>query len=99
MVVYRRGPGSWAQLSFSGRTAIVWALGFTILSARGEICQAPGFVALGDVPVGSFAADFIEALDNQGITGGRQASPLLYCPGNAVLRQQMAIFLVRTFGR
>ncbi len=57
----------------------------------------PATGIFGDVPVGSFAADFIEALYNQGITGGCQASPLLYCPGNAVLRQQMATFLVRTF--
>ena len=57
----------------------------------------PATGIFGDVPVGSFAADFIEALYNQAITGGCQASPLLYCPGNAVLRQQMASFLVRTF--
>jgi hypothetical protein len=57
----------------------------------------PATGIFGDVPVGSFAADFIEALYNLGITGGCQASPLLYCPNNAVLRQQMATFLVRTF--
>ncbi len=51
----------------------------------------------GDVPPGSFAADFIEELYHRGITGGCSASPLDYCPGNAVLRQQMAAFLVRTF--
>jgi hypothetical protein len=57
----------------------------------------PATGIFGDVSVGSFAADFIEALYGLGITGGCQASPLLYCPGNAVLRQQMATFLVRTF--
>ena len=51
----------------------------------------------GDVPVGSFGADFIEDLYNRAITGGCQLSPLLYCPANPVLRQQMATFLVRTF--
>jgi hypothetical protein len=51
----------------------------------------------GDVPIGSFAADFIEDLYNRGITGGCSASPLLYCPGGSVLRQQIAAFLVRTF--
>ncbi len=51
----------------------------------------------GDVPVGSFAADFIEDLYNRGISGGCSVSPLLYCPTSAVLRQQMATFLVRTF--
>jgi hypothetical protein len=65
--------------------------------------QGPGYTPptatgiFGDVPVGSFAADFIEALYAAGITGGCQASPLLYCPSNGVLRQQMATFLVRTF--
>jgi len=57
----------------------------------------PALGIFGDVPVGAFAADFIEALYNAAITGGCQASPLLYCPGNAVVRQQMATFLVRTF--
>ncbi len=50
-----------------------------------------------DVPTGSFAADFIEDLYNRAISGGCSASPLLYCPNNPVLRQQMATFLVRTF--
>ncbi len=43
--------------------------------------------------------NFIEELYNRGITGGCQTNPvLLYCPTNAVLRQQMAVFLVKTFG-
>ena len=50
-----------------------------------------------DVPTGAFAADFIEDLYNRAISGGCSASPLLYCPNNPVLRQQMATFLVRTF--
>ena len=57
----------------------------------------PATGIFGDVPAGSFAADFIEDLYNRGITGGCSSSPLLYCPNNAVLRQQMATFLVRTF--
>jgi len=57
----------------------------------------PATGIFGDVPVGSFGADFIEDLYNKGITGGCSVSPLLYCPSNAVLRQQMATFLVRTF--
>jgi hypothetical protein len=35
---------------------------------------------LGDVPVGSFAADWIEDLYGRQITGGCSASPLLYLP-------------------
>jgi hypothetical protein len=52
----------------------------------------------GDVPVGSFAANWIEEIYARGITGGCSASPLLYCPNNANTRGQMAAFLVRTFG-
>jgi hypothetical protein len=42
--------------------------------------------------------DWIEQLYAEGITGGCQASPLLYCPGSPVNRGQMAVFLVKTFG-
>ncbi len=52
----------------------------------------------GDVPVGSFAADWIEDLYGRAITGGCNASPLLYCPTNSNTRGQMAVFLVKTFG-
>jgi hypothetical protein len=41
--------------------------------------------------------DFIEELYSLKITGGCQASPLLYCPDNANTRAQMAVFLVKTF--
>ena len=71
---------------------------FLLKTKNGSAYVPPPAVGIfGDVPVGSFAADFIEALYNAAITGGCQASPLLYCPGNAVLRQQMATFLVKTF--
>jgi len=71
---------------------------FLLKTSQGSSYTPPAATGIfGDVPVGSFAADFIEDLYNRGITGGCQASPLLYCPGNIVLRQQMATFLVRTF--
>ncbi len=51
-----------------------------------------------DVTCPSVFCNFIEDLYNQQITGGCQTNPvLLYCPGNSVLRQQMAVFLVKTF--
>ncbi len=54
----------------------------------GDVAGCPGLVC-----------DHIEALYNQGITGGCQVNPvLLYCPTNPNLRQQMAVFLVKTFG-
>ena len=71
---------------------------FLLKTSEGSSYTPPEAVGLfGDVPVGSFGADFIEDLYNRGITGGCQTTPLLYCPGSAVLRQQMATLLVRTF--
>jgi hypothetical protein len=46
-----------------------------------------------DVPIGSFAAAFIERLAAEAITGG--CGPALYCPANPVTRAQMAVFLLR----
>jgi CSLREA domain-containing protein len=51
----------------------------------------------GDVECPSLFADWIEELYAEGITGGCQASPLLYCPSSSVNRGQMAVFLVKTF--
>jgi uncharacterized repeat protein (TIGR01451 family) len=51
----------------------------------------------GDVPLGSFAAAWIEDLYSRGITGGCQASPPLYCPSEPNTRGQMAVFLTKTF--
>jgi hypothetical protein len=47
-----------------------------------------------DVPVGSFAAAFIEALAASGVTAGCGGGN--YCPSAAVTRAQMAVFLLRT---
>jgi hypothetical protein len=49
-----------------------------------------------DVPVDYWAAPWIEQLANEGITSGCDANN--YCPGTDVQRDQMAVFLVRTFG-
>ncbi len=71
---------------------------FLLKTKQGSSYVPPPAVGIfGDVPVGSFAADWIEDLYNRGIAGGCSASPLLYCPGNPVNRAQMAAFLVRTF--
>ncbi|HEY1250583.1 MAG TPA: FG-GAP-like repeat-containing protein [Thermoanaerobaculia bacterium] len=71
---------------------------FLLKTLNGENYTPPAATGIfEDVPIGSFAADFIEALYNQGITGGCALSPLRYCPDDAVLREQIATFLVRTF--
>jgi hypothetical protein len=71
---------------------------FLLKTLLGAGYTPPAAVGIfGDVPVGSFAADWIEDLYNRGIAGGCSASPLLYCPGNPVNRGQMAALLVHTF--
>jgi CSLREA domain-containing protein len=50
-----------------------------------------------DVACPSAFADWIEQLHAEAITGGCQASPLLYCPQSSVNRGQMAVFLVKAF--
>ena len=49
-----------------------------------------------DVPVGYWAADWIEQFYNDGITAGCISNPLGYCPATPVTRAQMAIFLLRS---
>jgi hypothetical protein len=48
-----------------------------------------------DVPYGYWSESYIQRLSNAGVTGGCATSPLMYCPGNAVTRDQMAVFLLR----
>jgi hypothetical protein len=71
---------------------------FLLKTSLGEKYAPPPATGIfADVPVGSFAADWIEDLYARAITGGCNASPLMYCPNNAVTRGQMAVFLVKTF--
>ena len=39
-----------------------------------------------------------ERANREGISTGCAANPLRYCPGQAVTRAEMAVFLTRTFG-
>jgi hypothetical protein len=52
----------------------------------------------GDVACPSTFANWIEQLYAEQVTGGCQASPLLYCPNNPNTRGQMAVFITKTFG-
>jgi hypothetical protein len=58
----------------------------------------PAVGIFGDVPVGDGFAPWVEQLYAEGVTGGCQAAPLLYCPFNPNTRGQIAVFLVRAFG-
>ncbi|HNC09572.1 MAG TPA: choice-of-anchor Q domain-containing protein, partial [Anaerolineales bacterium] len=55
----------------------------------------PATGTFADVPTSHFAAAFIEQLAAEGITSGCAVG--LYCPENAVTRDQMAVFLVKAF--
>jgi hypothetical protein len=48
-----------------------------------------------DVPSGFWAYDYIQAMYDSGISSGCKTYPPKYCPGTAVTRAQMAIFLLR----
>jgi hypothetical protein len=50
-----------------------------------------------DVPLSNPVAAWIEELYARNITGGCLVNPLRYCPNNANNRQQMAVFLTKTF--
>jgi hypothetical protein len=52
----------------------------------------------GDVAASDPFAPWVENLYAEGVTGGCQASPLLYCPFSPNTRGQMAVFLVKAFG-
>ncbi len=50
-----------------------------------------------DVGAADFAADWIEELYTEGITGGCATNPRRYCPTSSVTRGQMAAFLLKVY--
>jgi hypothetical protein len=72
---------------------------FLLKTDEGAVYSPPPAVGLfGDVPPADIFAPWIEELYARQVTGGCQASPLLYCPDGQNTRGQMAVFLVKTFG-
>jgi hypothetical protein len=72
---------------------------FLLKTYEGAPYTPPPAVGLfGDVPQADVFASWIEELYARQVTGGCQASPLLYCPDSQNTRGQMAVFLVKTFG-
>jgi len=69
-----------------------------LLKAKFGLCYTPPVCTgvFDDVPCPSPYADWIEDLSARGITGGCSIIPALYCPENPVLREQMAVFLLKT---
>jgi hypothetical protein len=67
-----------------------------LLRSKNGVCYvppAPTGAVFGDVPTGTFAAAWIEALAAAGVTSGCGGGN--YCPNGAVTRDQMAVFLLR----
>ncbi len=66
-----------------------------LLKAKHGICYTPPPCAglFPDVPCSSTFAPWIEAMANEGITGGCGGG--LFCPVNPVRRDQMAVFLLK----
>ena len=71
---------------------------FLLKTSRIRLCASTGGRPLQGRPRGLLRRRLHRGPLQPRITGGCALAPLLYCPGNAVLRQQMATFLVRTFG-
>jgi hypothetical protein len=75
-------------------------MALTVALAIGPNIQIPACVAgseiFSDVPASSPFCPYIEELFRRGITGG--CAPGLFCPGNPVSRQQMAVFIVKLSG-
>jgi uncharacterized repeat protein (TIGR03803 family) len=71
---------------------------FLLKTEHGSAYTPPSCASLfGDVLCPGIYTNWVEQLYNENVTGGCQASPLLYCPVSAVTRGQMAVFLTKTF--
>lgn len=67
----------------------------TVQDRNVSIVVAPTFQ---DVPFTSGTHKFVERLVEAGVTAGCNTVPRLYCPQDAVTRDQMAVFIVTSLG-
>ena len=51
-----------------------------------------------DVPASSGYCRYVEELARRGIVAGCSSTPALYCPADAVSREQMSVYITLTFG-
>lgn len=71
---------------------------FLLKSKHGSAYVPPAATGVfQDVPQDYWAASWIEQLAAEGITSGCSVSPKQYCPTTPVTRDQMAVFLIKTF--
>jgi len=72
---------------------------FLVRARHGASFTPPAATGIfADAPADYWAAPWIEQLYHDGITTGCASNPLRFCPTDNVSRDQMAAFLVRTFG-
>ncbi|MFP5288432.1 MAG: S-layer homology domain-containing protein [Thermoanaerobaculia bacterium] len=69
-----------------------------VLRALGIAPDASGAQVFDDVPPSSPLYGFIQVFSRLGITAGCNTNPPLFCPGNSVTREQMAVFVLRALG-
>jgi hypothetical protein len=96
--IFHRGiTGGCAGGYCPGNPALRKQMAVFLLKARFGAAYVPPAAAgiFADVPPGDPFAPWVEDLYNRGITGGCSAVPLNFCPNNTVLRQQMAVFLLK----
>jgi hypothetical protein len=69
---------------------------FLLKAKHGSTYAPPSCAGLfTDLACPGVSADWAEQLYSEQITGGCNTSPLRYCPGNTVRRDQMAVFLLK----
>ncbi len=83
-------------VDFDGPTGAGLAAGaISVLWAR-QVSPAPASATFGDVPVGAFGFQHVEALAASGITAGCGGGN--FCPNAPLTRVQMAVFLAKALG-
>ena len=65
--------------------------------ARGWTLPACTAAIFADVPCSDPDARYVNALYQQGVTGGCNDSPLQYCPDRTITREEMAVLMVRGY--
>ena len=84
----------WRRLG--GRVVLVCVMFVGGYLGMGPVPAAEADHQFGDVPNAAFYHNFVDFLVDNAITQGCSVNPPLYCPGQAVTRGQVAVFLKKT---
>ena len=88
----------WTLYSGSGRKTVCFRCRDAAGNLSTTVSDTIGVPTFQDVPCSNSQWAYIEALVREGITSGCSTSPPLFCPGQAITRGQMAVFLCRAAG-